>query len=267
MPEDEQYRLERFGRLQPPSFSGAEGEDGFLDRCQRILRATGILETSGVSFTTFQFSEAAFSLWEAYERRKPVSTVPPTWQQFSVIFLEKFVSQNRREELRRQFEQLLQGDIFVMQYEMRFLELACHAICQERVEREDKRPRGHGGFSGAPSGARPVHYGASSGHGSHSYQQGRSSLDALPVQSLSCGPSGQGLSMPGPSASYPGARGSLQSPAPAPGTCYECGEFGLMRRECPRIVGGPAPQRSQPLSSTPNLPPPAQPAQCGSPVS
>lgn len=34
MPDDEQRRLERFGRLQPPSFSGTEGEDaqGFVEK-------------------------------------------------------------------------------------------------------------------------------------------------------------------------------------------------------------------------------------------
>nr|XP_033511484.1 uncharacterized protein LOC117276240 isoform X2 [Nicotiana tomentosiformis] len=117
---------------------------------------------------------------------------------------------------------------------------------QERVEMEAKRPRGQGGFSGVPSGgqfhhcmgrpfihaqtARPVHRGASSGHGSHSYQQGHSSLSALPSQSSSRAPLGQGSSIPGPSTSYPDARGSLQSPAPASGSCYECGEFGHMRR-------------------------------------
>lgn len=96
-------RLERCGRLRPPSFSSAESEDsqGFLDNCQRMLRTVGILETSGVSFTTFQFSGAAFRWWEAYERRRPVGAVPLTWQEFSVIFLEKFVPQSRIEELRR----------------------------------------------------------------------------------------------------------------------------------------------------------------------
>ena len=55
MPEDEKHRLERFGRLQPPTFSGAKGEDaqGFLDKCQRMLRIVGILETNGVAFTTY----------------------------------------------------------------------------------------------------------------------------------------------------------------------------------------------------------------------
>ncbi|XP_070046132.1 uncharacterized protein [Nicotiana tomentosiformis] len=130
MPEDEQRRLERFGRLQPLFFSGAEGEDahGFLDRCHRILHTEGILETNGVSFTTFQFSGAAFSWWEAYERCRPVSIAPLTWKQFSILFLENFVPQSRREELCREFEQPHQGDMSVMQYEMRFSELDRNAI-------------------------------------------------------------------------------------------------------------------------------------------
>ena len=108
MPEDDQRRLERFGRLQPPPFSGTEREDAqdFLDRCQRILRTAGILETCGVSFTTFQFSGAALRWWETYERHRPVGAAPLTWQQFSVVFLEKFVPRSRREELCRQFERL-----------------------------------------------------------------------------------------------------------------------------------------------------------------
>ncbi|XP_070044880.1 uncharacterized protein [Nicotiana tomentosiformis] len=238
MIDDEHRRLERFGRLQPPSFSGAESEDvqGFLDRCHRILRTSGILETSGVLFTTFQFTGAAFTWWAA----------PHTWQEFSVLFLEKYMLQSRREELHRQFGQLRQDDMTVTQYEMRFYELAHHAVwlvptnrerirrfidgltfqlrvlmtrdrvsgatfeevvdiarqielvrSQERVEREAKRSRGSGGFSGVPSGGqfhhdrghpyrhaqttRPTHRGASVSHGSHIARSGQSSFIALPA--------------------------------------------------------------------------------------
>ncbi|XP_070040952.1 uncharacterized protein [Nicotiana tomentosiformis] len=117
---------------------GTESEDAqdFLDRCQRMLRTTGILETSGVSFTTFQLTGAAFRWWETYKRSRPVSVAPLSWHEFSVLFLEMFVPQTRREELRRQFEYLRQEELSVTQYEMRFLELARHVVLLVPTERE-----------------------------------------------------------------------------------------------------------------------------------
>ncbi|XP_070048632.1 uncharacterized protein [Nicotiana tomentosiformis] len=93
---------------------------------------------------------------------------------------------------------------------------------QERGEREAKRPRGPGDFSGVPSGGQfyrnrgrpyrhaqmghPVHCGASSIHGLYSSHQGQSSLSALPAQSSSRAPSVQGSFAPGASSSYFGSR-------------------------------------------------------------
>ncbi|XP_070040848.1 uncharacterized protein [Nicotiana tomentosiformis] len=158
MPEDEQRRLERFGRLHPPSFCGTDGEDaqGFLDRYQRILHTVGILEANRVSFTTFQFSGATFSWWEAYERRRPVSAAPLTWQQFSGLFLEK---QGEDQEVYRWphfpavivYDQRVSGATFDEVVDItRQIKMV---RSQERVEREAKRPHRQGGFSGAPSGA------------------------------------------------------------------------------------------------------------------
>ncbi|XP_070039691.1 uncharacterized protein [Nicotiana tomentosiformis] len=94
MSDKEQKKLERFGRLRPPAFSGVEFEDAldFLDKCQRIFRTTSILEISGVLFTTFRLSGAAFIWWEAYELSRHASAAPLTWHDFSVLFLEKFCS-------------------------------------------------------------------------------------------------------------------------------------------------------------------------------
>ncbi|XP_070047000.1 uncharacterized protein [Nicotiana tomentosiformis] len=138
MTDDEQMRLDRFVRLQPPSFSGVESEDAhdFLDMRYRIHCTAGILETSGVSFTTFQFTGAAFRWWEAYERSRTVGATPLSWCEFSILFLEKFVPPTRKEELRRKFEQLCQDSLSVIQYEMRFSELAHHVVCLVPIERE-----------------------------------------------------------------------------------------------------------------------------------
>ncbi|XP_070050174.1 uncharacterized protein [Nicotiana tomentosiformis] len=212
MADDEQRRLERFGRLRPQLFSSADSEDaqGFLDKCQ---------------------------WWEAYERRKPFSAAPLILQEFSILYLEKFVPQSRREELCKQFEQLRQDGMSVTQYEMRFSELAHHAVwlvptdrerirsfidglmyqlrllmtrervsgatfdevvdiarqievvcSQERSDREAKRPQGSGGFGGIPFGGqsyhirgrpyrpaqttRPAHRGASASYSSYSAHSG-----------------------------------------------------------------------------------------------
>ncbi|XP_070002456.1 uncharacterized protein [Nicotiana sylvestris] len=138
MLDDKHRRLERFGRLQPPTFSGAEGEDaqGFWDKFQQMLRTTGILESSGVAFTTFQFSGAAFTWWEAYVRRRPVGAVPLTWHEFSTLFLEKYVPRSRKEELCRQFEWLRKGDMTVSQYESRLPKLAHHGVWMVPTDRE-----------------------------------------------------------------------------------------------------------------------------------
>ncbi|XP_070045449.1 uncharacterized protein [Nicotiana tomentosiformis] len=138
MTDEEQKRLERFGSLSAPSFSGAESEDAqdFLDRCQQILRMTSILKTSGVSFTTFQLPGAAFRWWEAYERSRSVGAAPLSWNEFSFLFLEKFVPHTHREKLRRKFDQLRQKGISVTQYKMRFSELARHAVWLVPTDRE-----------------------------------------------------------------------------------------------------------------------------------
>ncbi|XP_070017362.1 uncharacterized protein [Nicotiana sylvestris] len=183
----------------------------------------GILETSRATFTTFQFSRAAFTWWEAYEKHRPISAAPLTWTQLFVLFLEKYVPQSCREELHRKFEQLYQGVMTVTQERVsgatfeEVIDIACKIELvhhREQEEREAKRPRGSGSFGSAPSR--------------------------------------------GPFTGHSGARGSLQSPSPAPGSCYECEEFGNMRRQCPRLLEGPSQQRGQPSTSAPVTSPLAQ---------
>ncbi|XP_070046055.1 uncharacterized protein [Nicotiana tomentosiformis] len=129
------------GRLHPPTFSGTESEDAqdFLNRCQWMLRTLGILEISGVSFTTFQLTGATFRWWESYERSIPVGETPLSWHEFSILFLEKFVPQTHREELRRKLEYLCQEDLSVTQYEMQFSELARHVVWLVPTKREKIR--------------------------------------------------------------------------------------------------------------------------------
>ncbi|XP_070039172.1 uncharacterized protein [Nicotiana tomentosiformis] len=87
----------------------------------------GILESNGVDFTTFQFKGKAHRWWHAYLRSRPAGLPPLTWDQFTHLFLEKYIPSFEREELRGQFERLRQGHMSVTNYEVRFSDLSCHA--------------------------------------------------------------------------------------------------------------------------------------------
>ena len=57
----------------------------------------GIVEVSGVFFTTFQLLGAAYQWWQIYEESRPADETPPTWAQFSEMFLKEFVPQTLRD--------------------------------------------------------------------------------------------------------------------------------------------------------------------------
>ncbi|XP_070034896.1 uncharacterized protein [Nicotiana tomentosiformis] len=140
--EEEQLRLARFKKYDPPTFSGLASEDaqGFLEKCHRILCTIGIVETSGVAFTMFQLKEAAYQWWRAYELCSPDDASSLSWVQFSEMFIREFVPQTLRDAWRAEFEQLHQGTMSVLDYVIRFSDLSIHAhalitAVRERVRR------------------------------------------------------------------------------------------------------------------------------------
>ncbi|XP_070011393.1 uncharacterized protein [Nicotiana sylvestris] len=80
----------------------------------------GIVETNGVDFAAFCLSGSAKKWWRDYCLARLVGSPTLTWDQFSQLFLEKFLPVTHREEYRRRFERLQQGSVTVTQYEMRF---------------------------------------------------------------------------------------------------------------------------------------------------
>ncbi|XP_070042171.1 uncharacterized protein [Nicotiana tomentosiformis] len=66
--------------------------------------------------------------WRDYMLTRPARSPVLTWDQFSQLFLEKFIPITLREEYRRRFEHFQQGTMTVTQYETRFVDLAHHVI-------------------------------------------------------------------------------------------------------------------------------------------
>ncbi|XP_070032373.1 uncharacterized protein [Nicotiana tomentosiformis] len=87
----------------------------------------GIVEASGVTFTTFQLSGAVYQWWRVYEEGSPADAASLLWTQFSEMFLREFVPQTLRDAWRVEFEKLRQRTMTVSEYAIMFSELSCHA--------------------------------------------------------------------------------------------------------------------------------------------
>ncbi|XP_070022405.1 uncharacterized protein [Nicotiana sylvestris] len=127
--EEKQLRLERYNKYDPLTYSGLalESSQGFLEECHRVLRTTGIVETIGVAFTTFQLRGEIYQWWRTYELGSPAESVSLTWVQFLEMFLREFVPQSLRGAWRVEFEQLRQGTMLVSEYAFIFSDLVRHA--------------------------------------------------------------------------------------------------------------------------------------------
>ncbi|XP_070054277.1 uncharacterized protein [Nicotiana tomentosiformis] len=178
--EVEQLRLERYKKYHPPTFSILASKDAhdFLEECYRIVRTMGILESSGVAFTTFHLKGATYQWWRAYGLGSLAKAASLTWDQFSETFLREFVPERLRDAWRIEFEQLRQALVATVREQTRRLieglnlgirfsmarELEMDIPYQqvveiarilegmwawEREKRKAKRPRDSGTYSGA----------------------------------------------------------------------------------------------------------------------
>ncbi|XP_070032689.1 uncharacterized protein [Nicotiana tomentosiformis] len=141
MSSEDLLRLDKFTKLFPVHFSGATSEDpqDYLDCCHEVLRNMGIIETNGVDFAVFWMIGSAKRWWRDYMLTRPASSSALTWDQFSHLFLEKFIPVTLGEDYRKQFECLQQGSMTVTKYETRFVDLNYHGIILLYVERERVR--------------------------------------------------------------------------------------------------------------------------------
>ncbi|XP_070054073.1 uncharacterized protein [Nicotiana tomentosiformis] len=99
----------------------------------------GIVKTNGVDFVAFKMIGYARRWWRDYMLTRSAGSPALTWDQFSQLFLEKFIPVTLREEYRRLFECLQQGSMIVTQYETQFVDLARHTTILLPTESERVR--------------------------------------------------------------------------------------------------------------------------------
>ncbi|XP_070054548.1 uncharacterized protein [Nicotiana tomentosiformis] len=87
----------------------------------------GVVESSGVAFTTFQLKGATYQWWRAYGLGSPSKAASLTSTQFSEMFMKEFVPQRLRDVQRAKIEQLRQGAMNISEYAVRFIDFSRHA--------------------------------------------------------------------------------------------------------------------------------------------
>ncbi|XP_070028623.1 uncharacterized protein [Nicotiana sylvestris] len=135
------WRLDRFTKLFTTTYGGTSSEDpqDYLDTYHEVLRNMGIVETNVVDFAAFRLSGSAKRWWNDFVLTRQAGSPALTWEQFSQLFLEKFLPITQREDYRRRFERLQQGSMTITQYETRFIDLVGHALIILPTERERVR--------------------------------------------------------------------------------------------------------------------------------
>ncbi|XP_070032301.1 uncharacterized protein [Nicotiana tomentosiformis] len=229
---------------------GASSEDpqDFLDRCHKVVRNMGIVDTNGVDFAAFQLTGFARRWWRDYMLTRLARSPTLTWDQFSQLFLETFIPVTLREEYHRKFERLQQGGMTITQLQMA-KETGSDITFQMAV---DIARRIEGAFARVYP-PRPFHselqasHNASGGHGPYVPHSGQPALISIPpIQSYQSGysvPQGQ----------FPGQQSQQ------PRACYTCGDMRLIAIFCPRSQGSVQQQGSHAMILAPVAPPPTHP--------
>ena len=136
--EMEDKTLTRFLRFNPPRFKGEPDDrkaEAWIQEIEKIFRVLNYSERQQVKYATFLFEDAACYWWRIIEREWNEEGIDWTWEAFKAEFLQKFIPQVLRDAREREFMNLIQGAMTVMDYEAKYnrlIQYAPHIITDER---------------------------------------------------------------------------------------------------------------------------------------
>ena len=119
--------LQRFKTHHPLTFTGGRDPmvtDHWFRQIERILRAKGITsDTTRITLASFQLEGDSQIWWDWVTTSKDLETM--RWVDFHRLFMGKYFPDFARHAKAREFLELRQGTMTVLDYVARFTELAC----------------------------------------------------------------------------------------------------------------------------------------------
>ena len=118
--------LQRFKEHHPPTFTGGGDPmvaDHWFHQIERILRAIEITSNATwITLASFQLDGESQIWWEWVTTSRDLETM--TWDDFRKLFMGKYFLASTRHAKAREFLELRQGTMTVLEYVARFIELA-----------------------------------------------------------------------------------------------------------------------------------------------
>ena len=118
--------LQRFRAHHPPTFRGGGDPlvaDHWFHQIERVLEAMEITSaTTQVRLSAFHLASESLIWWDSVKTSKIVEAM--TWVDFKELFMSKFFPVSARHVKAREFLDLWQGDMIILEYMARFTELA-----------------------------------------------------------------------------------------------------------------------------------------------
>ena len=119
--------LQRFKAHHPLTFTGGGDPivaDHSFRQIERILQAMKITsDTTWIILASFQLKGESQIWWEWVTTSRDLETM--TWDDFRRLFMGKYFSASAKHTKAREFLELRQGTMTVLEYVARFTELAC----------------------------------------------------------------------------------------------------------------------------------------------
>ncbi|MQL83875.1 hypothetical protein Taro_016377 [Colocasia esculenta] len=130
--EEPVMQVEKFLRLQPPTYSGGSNPDTaehWVHEIERVFATMRCLAADRVVLAAYQLRGFALEWWRLKMQTTFAGRTEEaiTWPEFLDVFNDTFFPIQVQQVKREHFRTLQQGNSSVLEYQMRFMALSCYA--------------------------------------------------------------------------------------------------------------------------------------------